>query len=206
MKTYAFAGLAAGLLSLAAVATVSADNPTGAVVGQAAPAFSLQDTAGTTHTLEQYTKEGKVVVLEWFNADCPFVKKHHKDHKTMKETAARYHDRNVVWLAINSSAEGKQGAGVERNVKAKEEYGIEYPILMDTNGAIGRAYGAKCTPHMFVIDGKGKVAYNGAIDDNKSPDTVGTNFVAAALDAVLEGKPAANASNTPYGCGVKYSN
>lgn len=201
-----FAGLAGLALcaagGLAALGTARADEAARATPGSAAAAFSLQDTTGTTHTLEQY--KGKVVVLEWFNPDCPFVKKHHMNAKTMKDTAEKYAGRDVVWLAINSGSAGKQGSGLERNVKAKADYGIPYPVLMDPTGATGRAYGAVVTPHMFVIDRDGKIAYNGAIDDDRSANKVGRNLVAAALDAVLEGKPVETATSRPYGCSVKY--
>lgn len=201
-SSYAFAGLAAGLVSVAALVARADDTPK-AAVGQPAPAISLPDTTGATQTLEQY--KGKIVVLEWFNADCPFVVKHHKRFKTMKETFARYKGKDVVWLAICSSAEGKQGAGVERNKRARDEYGMEYPILLDANGAVGRTYGATNTPHMYVIDAKGVLQYAGAIDDDRSPDKQGaTNYVAQAVDALLEGKAVPTANTRAYGCGVKY--
>lgn len=196
-SSYAFAGLAAGLVSFAALAARADDTPK-AAVGQPAPAISLQDTAGATHTLEQY--KGKIVVLEWFNADCPFVVKHHKRFKTMKETFAKYKDKDVVWLAVCSSAEGKQGHGLERNKRAKEEYAMDYPILLDPSGATGRAYGATNTPHMVVIDAKGVVRYTGAIDDDRKPDQQGkTNYVQNAVDALLEGKDVATPSTRAYG-------
>jgi peroxiredoxin len=200
---FGVAALAAVMSMVIGIGPVGADEPaTQARIGQPAPAFSLTDIDGTTHSLSQYA--GKTVVLEWFNADCPFVKKHHKTAKTMKETAARYKDRDVVWLAINTGAAGKQGAGQERNARAKQEYGIEYPILLDPTGATGRAYGAQTTPHMYVINTQGVLVYMGAIDDNRSADTVGTNLVAAALDAVLAGNPVATPETRAYGCGVKY--
>ncbi len=147
-----------------------------------------------------------MVVLEWFNPDCPFIKKHHLDHKTMNETFAAVKDQGVVWLAINSGAPGKQGAGLERNRKAVEDYGVPFPVLLDPEGTVGRAYGARTTPHMFVIAADGTVAYAGAIDDDRSADTLGkTNDVAAALAAVLAGKPVATAETRPYGCSVKYA-
>ncbi len=197
------AGVAAAALAFMTL-TAGADEPAArARVGQAAPAFSLTAVDGSTHSLEQY--KGKVVVLEWFNPDCPFVKKHHQHNKTMKELAARYADRDVVWLAINSGAEGKQGAGQERNARAVREYGIEYPMLLDPTGATGRAYGAVCTPHMFVIDAQGVLRYQGAIDDDRDARQLGrTNYVAQALDAVLGGQPVETAETRPYGCSVKY--
>ncbi|MCO5170453.1 MAG: redoxin family protein [Planctomycetes bacterium] len=163
-------------------------------VGDAAPAFSLPDVEEQTHTLEQH--RGKIVVLEWFNPDCPAVKRHHQRAKTMKELAARYKDREVVWLAINSGAPGKQGHGKERNARAVSEYEIEYPVLLDPNGGAGRAYGARVTPHMVVIDREGKIAYSGAIDDEGK---AGVNYVQRAVEALLEGKPVETPETRAYG-------
>lgn len=176
-----------------------------AVPGDQAPEFTLIAVDGTEHTLSTYLEDCKFVVLEWFNPDCPFVKKHRLHHQTMNETQAAYADKGVVWLAINSSAEGKQGAGKERNLKAVEEYAMTVPVLLDTDGMVGRAYGAKTTPHMFIISADGLVAYAGAIDDDRSADTLGkTNYVAQALDALLAGKPVAVPETRSYGCSVKY--
>jgi peroxiredoxin len=123
----------------------------------------------------------------------------------MDETYQAVADQGVVWLAICSSTEGKQGAGLERNQRAVKEYAMSFPVLMDTSGEVGKAYGAKTTPHMFVITADGTVAYAGAIDDNRSADTLGeTNHVAAALHDLLSGKPVAVAETAPYGCSVKY--
>ena len=154
-----------------------------AAVGKSAPDFTLKDADGKEHKLADL--KGKVVVLEWFNPDCPAVKKHHVSSKTMKETAEKFADKGVVWLAINSGAEGKQGAGPERNRKAREDYAMPYPVLLDMDGKTGRAYGAMVTPTMVVIDKEGKVAYWGAIDDQKAG---GTNYVARAVQALLDGQ------------------
>ena len=175
-----------------------------AAPGQPAPDFTLKDLEGAEHRLSALLADDKVVVLEWFNPDCPFVKKHHEKNKTMAMLAARYRDKGVVWLAVNSGAPGKQGHGAERNRKARTDYGIEYPILLDEDGQVGRAYGAKTSPHMFVIAG-GEIAYAGAIDDNPSPGTLGkTSWVEQALEAVLAGKPVETKETKPYGCSVKY--
>jgi peroxiredoxin len=177
----------------------------GVTPGDTAPQFELQDTSGETHSLHDYLTAGHVVVLEWFNPDCPFIKKHHEQHKTMDETYARYRDEGVVWLAVNSGAEGKQGAGLERNQKAVKEFEISFPVLMDPSGKVGRAYGAKTTPHMFVIAADGTVVYAGAIDDDRSAGKLGgTNHVAEALDALLAGQSVPVAETQPYGCSVKY--
>src|SRR5262249_3579626 len=135
----------------------------GAKVGDVAPAFSLTDTDGKTVTLDQY--KGKVVVLEWFNPECPIIVMHHKDNHTFNELYEQYNTKGVVFLAINSSAQGKEGYGKELNVKKKTEYKMQYPILLDESGATGKAYDAKTTPHCFVIGADGKIAYNGAIDN-----------------------------------------
>lgn len=173
--------------------------------GDDAPGFVLEDTEGKEHSLASYLADGKVVVLEWFNPDCPFIKKHHATHKTMNETYARFKDQGVVWLAVNSNSPGKQGHGLKRNRQAVIEYDLPFPVLLDEIGVVGRAYGAKTTPHMFVIAGKGVVAYAGAIDDDDSVGTLGgTNHVAAALEAVLAGGTPAVAETDPYGCSVKY--
>ncbi|MGD9548195.1 MAG: thioredoxin family protein [Candidatus Krumholzibacteriia bacterium] len=178
----------------------------GVTPGGKAPDFTLTDTTGETHTLSAYLAEGKIVVLEWFNPDCPFIKKHHQDHRTMDETLAAYKDRDVVWLAINSGAEGKQGAGLERNKKAVKDFKMSFPVLLDPDGAVGRAYGAKKTPHMFVVTTEGVVAYMGAIDDDAGVQALGeTNHVVAALDEILAGKPVTVTETDSYGCSVKYA-
>ena len=178
---------------------------TAATVGVKAPDFTLPDTDGQKHVLSELLDGKQIVVLEWFNPDCPFILKHHLHHHTMIDLAARYRDRGVVWLAINSAAAGKQGADLERNQKARVEYQMPFPVLMDADGAVGKSYGAKTTPHMFVIAADGTLAYAGAIDDDRSPSTPGkTNYVADALDALLAGKSVPVKETQSYGCGVKY--
>ncbi len=173
--------------------------------GDEAPGFTLTDTEGAEFTLQSYLDDGKIVVLEWFNPDCPFIKKHHLKHKTMNETFAEVKDDGVVWLAINSGAKGKEGNGLERNQKAVKEYEIPFPVLIDESGEVGRAYGAKTTPHMFIINPDGTVAYNGAIDNDRSAAKLGeTNYVAVALQALLEGKKIETPDTPAYGCSVKY--
>ena len=173
--------------------------------GDAAPDFTLQDTAGNEHTLATYLADGKIVVLEWFNPDCPFIVKHHQNHKTMNESFAEVKDQGVVWLAINSGAAGQQGHGLERNQKAVKDYGLPFPLLLDPSGDVGRSYGAKTTPHMFIVTPDGKVAYTGAIDDDRSAGKPGqTNHVLAALHQILGKQPVAVAETRPYGCSVKY--
>lgn len=197
---------AAAATAPAAVAPTAA-TPAAAAVGDKAPDFKLTDTAGVEHTLAQYLADGKIVVLEWFNPDCPFIIKHHKTNRTMEETYATLKHKGVVWLAVNSGAAGKQGAGLERNRKAHEEYGMTFPVLMDESGAVGRAYGAKTTPHMFVVGKDGRLAYSGAIDDDPSPTEYGArNYIIASLRAVIDGRAVPEPVTKPYGCSVKYAN
>lgn len=200
----AFAALAIGVSAFTSPAAAGSDSEK-AKVGAKAPDFTLTDTNGQEHTLSSYTGKGQVVVLEWFNAGCPFVVRHHEKYKTMTDLAAKYKGK-VTWLAINSSAEGKEGFGMDKEAMAK--WNIAYPILADASGAVGHMYGAKTTPHMFIIDAKGTLVYAGGIDndpgDKKSPaDKI--NFVAIALDEVLAGKPVTEAETRPYGCSVKYA-
>lgn len=173
--------------------------------GDKAPDFTLKDTDGQEHSLAKYLADGKVVVLEWFNPDCPFILKHHKLNHTMTETYAFLGHKGVVWLAINSAAPGKQGAGLERNRRAHQEYEMNFPILLDEDSHVGRAYGAKTTPHMFIIGKDGLVKYTGAIDNDPSPGQVGQrNYIIAALRSVLDGRPVVDPQTKPYGCSVKY--
>jgi len=178
-----------------------------AVVGQPAPDFTLKDLDGKETKLSAH--KGKVVVLEWFNPGCPFVKKSHS--KGSLVSAAKKHTKNgVVWLAINSGAAGKQGAGVDANREGVKTWSLEHPVLLDEGGQVGKAYGATNTPHMFVIDDKGTLVYKGAIDN--SPDGEGesptggklVSYVDEAVAAVAAGKPVATAQTQAYGCGVKY--
>jgi peroxiredoxin len=174
--------------------------------GEKAAAFTLTDTEGIEHSLQSYLDKDLIVVLEWFNPDCPFIKKHHANHLTMNETYAAVKDEGVVWLAINSGAKGKQGNGLERNQKAVKEYKMSFPVLIDESGKVGKSYGAKTTPHMFIIAADGVVAYNGAIDDDRSADKLGgTNYVAAALKEMLAGEKVTTSETQPYGCSVKYA-
>ena len=178
-----------------------------AVVGQAAPAFSAADTQGRSHALDQY--KGRWVVLEWTNHECPFVKKHYGSGNMQKLQKA-YTARGVVWLTVISSAPGKQGhvTPAQADQLTQERGAAPSAVLLDPEGKMGRAYGAKTTPHMYVIDPAGKLVYAGAIDDTPSTDPAdipaARNYLSAALDAALAGKPVAVATSTPYGCSVKY--
>jgi len=176
-------------------------------VGKAAPDFTLPASNGSNVSLASF--KGKYVVLEWFNDGCPFVKKHYEPGN-MQKLQETYAAKDVVWLTINSSAKGKQG---HTDAKGAEELRAKWAIksqatLLDSAGKVGKLYGAKTTPHMFIINPEGNVIYQGAIDDKDTTDSAdiatSKNFVAAALDAALAGKAVETASTKPYGCSVKY--
>jgi peroxiredoxin len=178
-----------------------------AEVGKEAPAFSLKNTKGATVSLADY--KGKVVVLEWINYDCPFVKKHYASGN-MAKLQEKYADQGVVWLSVSSAAPGKQGnmPAADLQARAEKDGSKASAILLDEDGKVGKAYGATNTPHMFVINKQGVLAYSGAIDDKpttEQADVAGaSNFVAAALDAVLAGKDVEKPKTKAYGCDVKY--
>ena len=178
-----------------------------ATVGQPAPAFTLTDTKGTTHSLADFA--GKTVVLEWFNHECPFVKKHYGAGNMQRQQAAAT-GKGVVWLTINSSAPGKQGHvnAEQANAILAEWKSSPTAFLLDHDGTVGRAYGAKTTPHMYVIDGAGVLRYNGAIDSNPSADPAdipgATQYVEAALGDLAANRAVARGTTQPYGCSVKY--
>jgi peroxiredoxin len=196
MRTTALALLLSSLMLVAAAAAPAAP----AEVGQPAPDFTLKDAGGQTHHLADY--RGRIVVLEWTNPQCPFVQRHYSaKYHTMIDLQARVAKEDVVWLAVDSSKFVTEASAAAWAKKEK----IPYPILLDAAGTVGRAYGAKTTPHMFVISKKGILLYEGAIDDSPRGDTDATNYVAAALDEVLAGKPVTHASTKPYGCSVKYA-
>lgn len=177
-----------------------------AEVGEPAPDFTLTDLKGRSHTLSDYTEKDKVVVLEWFNPDCPFVQKHHARLDTTNELRRKFSGKDIVWLAINSNAPGKQGSGMERNKKAVKEFGIDYPLLMDPTSKVARMYNAKTTPHMFIIDTDGTLIYDGAIDSNSGAyGEAETNYVEQALSEHFAGEEVSTAKTRPYGCSVKYA-
>lgn len=197
LRTASFA--AAALFALAGVAHAEV-----AAVGSKAPDFTLKTIDGKSVSLHDYA--GKTVVLEWFNPDCPFVKHAHSKEGPLATQPKRATDGGVVWLAINSSAAGKQGSGVERNAKAAKEYAMTYPILVDTDGKVGKLYGAKTTPHMYVIDKDGTLRYVGALDNaplGKSEGGSTVNYVDQAIKGVTSGK-VDRSQTEAYGCSVKY--
>jgi len=194
------------LIALAAASAFSAAAAANAVVGQPAPAFNVTDLAGKPVSLADY--KGKTVVLEWHNFGCPFVMKHYNSGN-MQALQKKY-SSDVVWLAVNSTNKGHsdftEPAPLDKQLKGLGATPAKY--LVDEPGTMGLAYGAKTTPHMYIIDPTGKVVYNGAIDDKRStnPADVKTskNYVVAALEELKAGKPVSTASTTPYGCTIKY--
>ncbi len=195
-------------LALAALAMLAAAPAIAAPeIGKPAPEITATDINGAPFKLSDH--KGKIVVLEWTNSECPFVVKHYETNNMQKTQKAAL-DKGVEWITINSSAPGKQGA-----VTADEEKKIiadkgasNTTAILDPTGEIGHLYDAQTTPHMFVIDKDGNVAYMGAIDDNSSPkhDTVegAKNYVLTALDELTAGAPVSTPVTQPYGCGVKY--
>jgi peroxiredoxin len=176
--------------------------------GEPAPDFTLTDVEGNEHSLDDF--EGKFVVLEWLNHNCPYVKKHYNSDN-MQELQDTYTGKDVVWLSINSAGkEHKDYNSPEDAKKLAEEKGSKATaILQDPTGEVGKAYGASTTPHMFVINPEGTLIYAGAIDSNSSADPKdiegAENYVASALNAAMEGKEVETASTKPYGCSVKYA-
>ena len=193
-------------LFFAAAALVPAAALANAVVGQSAPGFAVTDLAGKPVKLEDF--KGKTVVLEWHNFGCPFVQKHYRSGN-MQALQKKY-GSDVVWLAVNSTnksaSDYTEPAALSTQLKQAGAAPAKY--LMDEPGTMGLAYGAKTTPHMYIIDPSGKLVYNGAIDDKRStnPEDIKTskNYVIAALDELKAGKPVSVASTAPYGCTVKY--
>jgi len=177
------------------------------VPGETAPEFTLTDSKGASHKLSDF--RGKLVVLEWLNHECPYVKKHYSGGD-MQKLQKEYIAKGVVWLSIISSAPGKQGhrTGPQADADTKDKNAAPTAVLLDPAGEVGQKYGAKTTPEMFVIDKEGKIIYAGAIDSIKSINSAdiakAENHVRQALDAALAGKPVSTPKTQPYGCSVKY--
>lgn len=199
MKTHLIAAAIATTLAAPAMAL--------AVVGQPAPAFTAIDSNGRTHNLAEF--RGKPVVLEWTNSECPFVQKYYSGGD-MQKLQADARKAGAVWLTVNSGAPGKQGhvSGAEANAKIRGQGFASTAYLLDPEGTIGRAYGARTTPHMFVIDAKGVVAYAGGIDDIPTANPADINkarpLVQLALADLAAGRDVAVPTSRPYGCSVKY--
>ena len=191
-------------LVLAGAGLAAAD---GAVVGQPAPDFSVTDTNGHTQALSAL--RGKFVVLEWFNPECPFVKKHYGSDN-MQALQKDATGQGVIWLSVDSAAPGKQGhvTPEQANAFMQAQGGSPTAIVLDPGGTLGHRYGARTTPHLFLVDPKGLLIYNGAIDDTPSTDpadvATATNYVRQALSEAMSGKPVSVPASQPYGCSVKY--
>jgi peroxiredoxin len=193
-----------------ASATVLAVAPAAAAVsvGQPAPAFTVTDTSGKTVSLADY--KGKHVVLEWVNPGCPYVQKHYNS-ANMPGTQKEVTSQGVVWLAVNSTHTGASDYMAPAKLAGwmKDKGGAPTATLMDAEGKVGRAYGARTTPHMYVIDPNGKLVYAGAIDSKASSNPAdiktATNYVKQAVGESLAGKPVSTAVTQAYGCSVKYS-
>jgi len=176
-------------------------------LNETAPKFTLQDNAGKSYSLSDF--KGKYVILEWVNFGCPFVRKHY-DSGNMQKLQKTYTEKGVIWLSICSSADGKQGyfEGEELDEKIAEEGVNATAYLIDEEGTVGKMYGAKTTPHMYIINPEGKLVYVGGIDDRASTKVAdiegATNYVSAALDEAMGGKPITVQTSKPYGCSVKY--
>ncbi len=203
IKTLAFATVAVLGLALADPAYAAT-----ATVGKKAPDFTLPAADGADVALSSFA--GKITVLEWHNKGCPFVKKHYGSGN-MQALQKEFTAKDVVWLTINSSAPGKQGheTAAEALETAKSDGAAPTHILLDEKGEVGKLYGATTTPTMAVIDKEGKLVYQGAIDDKSSPDPEdikdAKNYVRAAIEAVMAGKPVEVSTTKSYGCGVKYA-
>jgi peroxiredoxin len=195
------------IASLAILNMTDGTGQSGAVVGEPAPDFSVVDAYGNMHNLSDY--DGKYVILEWLNHDCPFVRKHYNGNN-MQELQKKYTDDGVVWLSVISSAPGTQGYLKPEQAQeiTKEKNASPTAVLLDVDGTMGRAYDARVTPHMYIINPDGVLEYNGAIDDKptaRARDLEGArNYVIEAMDALMNGEEIAVTTNTPYGCTVKY--
>ncbi len=168
-----------------------------------APQFTLTNYTGEEVKLADF--KGKIVVLEWFNYECPFSRYHHETVATMKNIANKYKDKGLVWLAINSTGHQE----TDQNKEFAEKNGVPFPILNDSPGATGKAYGAKTTPHIFIVDTEGNIAYNGAIDNaplGNAPDKGEiVNYADKALAELTAGEKVSTPQTKPYGCSVKYN-
>ncbi len=193
--------LGVAMVAMAATA-LAADDAKKAKLGEPVPTFTLTDSSGQQRSLADY--EGRIVVLEWINPECPYVVNCYKT-KAMQTAYEKIKamDKSAVWLAINTT----YSTGPSQNEMWIKQFKLDYPILLDTDGTVGKLYDARRTPHMFVIDKKGVLRYHGAIDDNKmgskSLDKT-TNYVVNAVQQVVDGETVAPDYIKPYGCTVKY--
>src|SRR5436309_6431646 len=196
--------LLVGFFSLLTSPLLTAEVP---AVGSAATDFSAPDANGKTQSLCEY--KGKYVVLEWFNPECPFVKKHYGSDN-MQKLQSEYTGKGVVWLTLDSNAPGTEGnIAAEQAKKIMESWKTKQTaLLLDPDSKVAKLYGAKNTPNMVIINPEGKIVYEGAIDSKASPNPAdiptSTNYVKAALDESLGGKAVSNAQTKPYGCHITY--
>ncbi|WP_262408670.1 redoxin family protein [Sphingomonas sp. JC676] len=203
MKRWMLAGLATAAV-IAAAASLAAEPE----IASAVPNFRAMDMHGKVVDLSQY--RGKTVVLEWNNPGCPFVQKHYNSGN-MQKTQAAAAAQGVVWLTVNSGAPGKQGymTGAEAQKFVAGQKAKPATYVLDPKGLIGKVYGAKTTPHMYIIDASGRLVYKGGIDDRATADTAdiakARNHVLAALGEIKAGKPVSVTETRPYGCSVKYA-
>jgi peroxiredoxin len=195
------------IYSLAA-ATVLVGLCYGQTVGQPAPDFKATDSNGQSHELSAY--RGKFVVLEWHNNGCPYTRKHYESGN-MQRLQKEWTAKGVIWFTVISSAPGQQGyvTAEQENEYLKRMNAAPTAALLDPQGELGRLYGAKTTPHMFIINPQGVLIYDGAIDSKASTDQsdipTATNYVSQALDEAMAGKPVSTPTSRPYGCSVKYA-
>jgi hypothetical protein len=195
-------------LTLALIMLVFVAHASGARVGDPAPEFTATDTNGQAHKLSEY--RGKFVVLEWHNRECPFTHKHYASGN-MQRLQKEWTAKGVIWFTVISSAQGQQGymTGSEENAYLKEVNAAPTAVLLDPQGELGHLYGAKTTPHIFIINPQGALIYNGAIDDKATTDesdiATAKNYVSAALEEAMTGKPVSQPTSRPYGCSVKYA-
>ena len=193
--------LAPMALSQRAQAAEEVAKPAAPEVGKPAPDFTLKDTEGKEHTLSSL--KGETVVLVWFNADCPVIVDHVKKD-SFNKAAEKYKEKDVTILLIDSTGVDAAEA-TARAAEDKKETGVKSTLLIDADSKVGRAYHAKTTPHVYVIDKEGNLAYQGAIDNQEdSAKTKDIHYIDATVDALLAGKPVDVKTTKPYGCGVKY--
>ena len=205
MKQTLLLSILAASISFSSVAVTTASAV--ATVGQPAPGFTLKDTNGKAVSLNDY--KGKTVVLEWNNPECPFVKKHYES-SNMQSLQSKYTKDGVVWLTVSSTepAHPEYKKPDVMNALLKSSHASPTAYLLDESGATGKVYGARTTPHMYIINGEGTLVYAGGIDDKRSANIadikIAKNYVAAALDELKAGKGVSVSTSTPYGCSVKY--
>ncbi len=213
-KTIATLSLAGALLGAVTAMSVADHHGEGdkdaapkvATIGEKAPDFTLTDTNGKEHSLSDY--KGKTIVLEWFNAECPFVVHLYRNGSFKTQGNELHAKDDYVWLAVNSNPPGTQGGGLELNQHYVKEYGIEYPVLLDEDSRVGRLYSARVTPEMYIIDAEGILRYRGAIDNAPRGNVRGggelVNYVKVALEQLRNGETVSPSETRAYGCTVKY--